>query len=1339
MPKLLPPAVDTELAQGRFSQALLAIEATIKAAGTGDNSPLGLYCSLLQRKIAALPRIDIEHPAGEAAPPANPAAPWLENEKAWILLHYRPAEALGRFRHLRRLAHARLDAGLGEVEALRSLQRLTEAHSVADDLGSVHGSHPDWKIAAARLHVEEGRIPAALDRLDQVIGVTPHHEGAIFEKAMCLRGAERRQEAQSILTDHQACCEASVLRQLAQGWLHFDHGDWDSALHEFGDVLGRGYRHPAALVGKIRVLRTRRTAEDLREARELLSPAGPGRTDPDLAIQAGWLAFESSEYEDAVDIFDRALDACPYEPNAVVGKVEALKRRGRRRDAEQILQAAATTVPESRRFKHELGWFYLNNGEYARAAEYFSAIRKEHREDARAAQGLATAYHYSGRYDDAEQLLRESLAFAPEDAALRNAFGWILILCGHYSDAIAEFDAALAVDKAFEGAVQGKFTALSRLEKYGDIRTLLAEFECVRHESVALHIMRGQAAFAQGSYDQALEEFQQTLARHDDHIDALVGRIATLRTLGRFGESQAAHTAALRVAPGDTRLLIEEAWLHFDKGDYNEALASFESADPTEDALRGRSAVLRKRGEYDKARRVIDNGLGYLPDSLPLQTERGWILFDEGQYQKSCRAFEKVLDNSAEHREARQGKVASLIRLHEYDEAHRALAAAIRRQPESPVFRVEEGHLLLEQGRPDDARAAFAQAREVSPHDEGAVIGESIALRRLKRPAEALQLLHEELANHGENPALRSELGWVLLDQGDALSSTMAFDQARDSLPANDNAVLGSAIALRRLGRQEEARQRLEQQLQPGVIRGGALEAQLAWVYLESGRWNQATTRFRQLAERDRLYREEARLGMAEVPLRSGDRVQASIAYENLVRDLPGSAIAKVRLAAQLPDLDRDRAKALCLEAIRIDPTLAMAYDCLGVISARAREFEAAESYLRQSLALDSSRPTGLTGLGWFYLQSSRLDEASEVLTGALKSDPADPDANILMGAVHLRRGAIDQADLHFCRALTIRQGDPVAIEGKARAVVAMRNWAQAEEILRDGIEAVRPDQCRDLHLLLARVLIARGDETRTRHFYEMALTEASAVMDNAGRPSRPAWNLRRKPAVTGTRPPAIPAEESGDPWFLAAVASYRMSARGAAQGRAAGAIRRYDSHERQAARYLRTCIEDHNPRHREAKHLQALLAEPHPLSPQAAAQAGIAVVAIALLATLWIAFIQSTRVSENTLVILTPVLVGLLVIVSLLPFIERFKLPGVEADVRSPPADLESPPPLLDVSLGELAAESLSPGADRTTLSTSPQAPGSMRRSSAAISVSALAAKPAVDLGADSRHGGGT
>jgi len=1317
---LLPPAHD-DLAEGRYSLALFKVEAALGLEQAEDKSRLRRYHLLLLRKVGALPSLEAGALDDEELPPADPEAPWLDNERAWALLHDRPTWALDRFRDLLPRAPSRLDVALGEAEALRLLHRLTEARSLVENLKDRHGDHCDWKLEAVQLDVYQSRFKEACDRLEEVLSQAPHHERALHDKAMCLRDMGRRHEAQQVLDRHGPCCPKSILLRVARGWLRSDNSEWDHALDEFNRVLERGHRHPAAFVGKVMVHRRRGAAE---EAKTLVNSADSDHIDPDVATQAGWVAYESAEYEVAVTAFERALSAHPYFPDALVGKVQALQQLGHPDKAKGTLLDAVAAVPDSRRLRRELGWHYVNNsGEHAKAVECFSAIRGENYQDAEATLGLATAYHFWGRYDDAEQELRRSLAHVPDHAGLRSELGWIQIKRGKYSEAISEFEKALQVDSTSEGPVQGKFTALSLLDRYDEIDALLAKYDREWHERPVLRLMRGQAAFTQARYDDALEEFQGILRVHKRHIDALVGQVAALRTLGRFSESESELAAAQRMFPDESRLHIEKGWLHFNRGDYDGALDCFERADPTENAFRGKAAVLRKRGEYDKASLLIEEALKYLQTSPPLLTEKGWILFDSGRYAESLSTFKRVLKISDEHREARQGQIASLARLQRYDQADQVLAAAIQDHSNSPVFRVEEGYLLLEQGRFDEAKAAFSRARKVSRHDENAVIGESIALRSMKKHEEALEVLDEEPARYGENPALRSERGWVLLDKGDPVHSIIEFERARASLPANDNAVLGSAIALRRLGRREEARELLMRHIQPGVF-DNVLEAQLAWVYLESERWEEATKIFRKLAERGHMYREEARIGIAEAALRSGDRKEPGDDYEQLVLDMPGSAIAKVRLAAQLAD--QERARKVCLEAIQLEPRLAMAYDQLGIISTRAGEFEAAESYLQQSLNLDSSRSLAQIHLGWFYLRRSRLDTAAEHLRAALKSDPSDPDANILMGCVHLRAGVIGEADLHFSRALCAKPHDPVAIEGKARVVIAMRDWARAEQVLRDGLKAEPKDHRRDLHLLLARVLISRGDETKLRHFYEDALIEAQAAMDYSPGPS-----------ATNSHVPAPVTPETGDPWYFAAVASYRMSARCRAEGHTTGVNPRRDRYERRAVGYLNICLDqDHNPGHQEAAHLRSLLIDERRITAQALGQLIIALVAIALLVTMWIAFLDSNRVSQNTVVILSPILVGLLVITSLLPFLDRFKLPGVEAEVHSPPGDLESPPPLGDVSLGEIAAESLSPGADRATLPTAPQAPGNVRRHSAAvISVSAwvgetnntvLAGKPA-------------
>ena len=331
--------------------------------------------------------------------------------------------------------------------------------------------------------------------------------------------------------------------------------------------------------------------------------------------------------------------------------------------------------------------------------------------------------------------------------------------------------------------MHGKFTALSLLDRYDQIAGLLTEFGRVRRESPVLHLMRGQTAYAQSQYGDALEEFQKVLTLHKSHIDALVGQVATLRALGRFSESRAALTVALRRFPDDSRLRTEEGWLRFDQGDFDGALACFKRTDATENTFRGMSAVHRRRGEYGKARDLIEDALANLPDSPSLLTERGWIIFDGGQYVESRKSFEGVLNISAEHREARQGQVASLVRLHKYEQAHHLLAAAIRQHPKSPVFHVEEGHLRSNKAGSVRPGLRF-QARKVSPRDANAVIGESMALRSMKEYEEALRMLDEELARYDETPALRSERGWVLLEK--AKRSPRSLNSTRPSFAPNE-------------------------------------------------------------------------------------------------------------------------------------------------------------------------------------------------------------------------------------------------------------------------------------------------------------------------------------------------------------------------------------------------------------------------------------------------------------------------------------------------------------------------------------------------------------------------
>ena len=308
MPEKLLPGLLGDLANGHYTQALSAVEGALAQDQAKDRSLLRDYRWMLLRKLGAVPRIGDEGPHDEDILPADPEAPWLDNEQAWALVHDGPVLALDRFRHLRRRAPLRLDVALGEVEALGSLLRFTKARLLLKELEEQHGWHVDWKLSAAQLDVDESHFQQALDRLNEVVRGAPHHERALHDQVMCFRAVGNRPEARRVLDQHDTCCRESILLHLSRGWLHFDGGNWDRALDEFGYVLALGHRHPKAVVGKVMVLRRRGESE---EARSLLNQVDSALIDPQLANQSGWIAFESAQYKEAVAVFDRALDAHP--------------------------------------------------------------------------------------------------------------------------------------------------------------------------------------------------------------------------------------------------------------------------------------------------------------------------------------------------------------------------------------------------------------------------------------------------------------------------------------------------------------------------------------------------------------------------------------------------------------------------------------------------------------------------------------------------------------------------------------------------------------------------------------------------------------------------------------------------------------------------------------------------------------------------------------------------------------------------------------------------------------------------------------------------------------------
>jgi tetratricopeptide (TPR) repeat protein len=115
----------------------------------------------------------------------------------------------------------------------------------------------------------------------------------------------------------------------------------------------------------------------------------------------------------------------------------------------------------------------------------------------------------------------------------------------------------------------------------------------------------------------------------------------------------------------------------------------------------------------------------------------------------------------------------------------------------------------------------------------------------------------------------------------------------------------------------------------------------------------------------------------------SAGRERSRTAYELYLR------------ASQLDEdpMTMDEAELLYLEAIELDPWLAIAYTNLGNVRFRRGDPDGAEALYRHALSIDSRQPEAQYNLGYVMLERGQPEQAIPLFHGALESDSKFADA----------------------------------------------------------------------------------------------------------------------------------------------------------------------------------------------------------------------------------------------------------------------------------------------------------------------------------------------------------
>jgi tetratricopeptide (TPR) repeat protein len=520
------------------------------------------------------------------------------------------------------------------------------------------------------------------------------------------------------------------------------------------------------------------------------------------------------------------------------------------------------------------------------------------------------------------------------------------------------------------------------------------------HETIRLdpgnldaRLRLGWIALAAGDTDEAFEQADAILAADPEHLEAPHLRVATLLAAADFDAAAEAATAYLVDRPDDPR-----AHYHLAR-----ALAGL--------------------GRHDEAREALFR-YHRLDGGSPEATREVLRFFGAtGQSERAEPFLRRALDAAAPA--ARADLVLTLVDLLAREareaEAETALRSALEGAPERLDVRERLALVLVAAGRDDEALALLEQVR--ARHGDDPVFHRAAGdvLLAAGHPGEALAAYREGLRLAPERPDLRLREADALMQTGALEESASRLRELVEERPSDPGVALASLRAMALEGRSEEAIEALRAMVgrDPDLGAGHYL---LGVLLLVSDRPAEAVGSLALAAElASGPSKTSARRVLAEARLRAGEFEQAASEAEALLAADAGDLRARLLLAeARLSAGDSEGAEAILVDA---DEGSAAVHAARARVLVRQGRLPEAQAQVERAFALEPDSIQRSVDLVWVLQQQGRHDEALAHARERMLAHPERPDDANLFGQALLRRDSDEEARRAFQRAVDVDPG----------------------------------------------------------------------------------------------------------------------------------------------------------------------------------------------------------------------------------------------------------------------------------------------------------------------------
>ena len=592
--------------------------------------------------------------------------------------------------------------------------------------------------------------------------------------------------------------------------------------------------------------------------------------------------FENTSKPDyatqAIDFYKKAYALDPKSP--VIGeRLAEMYWKARREhdavvEAQEILKRDPNDVPTrrllARIYIRSLGDLNASGGQSEvadHAIEQYKEIYRLEPTDTESALWLARLYRLRNEHDKAEDVLHGILKADPENEPAVEQLTQLLLDEGKSAEAVS----------LLEGMTNRNPSPIL-LDLLGDAYTQtkdLAKAEAAyRHaaeiDPSELNHLRGlgQTLMAEEKYQDALPVYQKLIDLMPDDADNYLAISQIYRELNQLDQAEQNLLKARQYAPGDVKIMYNEAMLYEAQGRYEDAIRVLS------DAIVG----VKQSSALPSRRRSL----------AILYQQLGQLYRDRQNYSAAAYTYDELGHLGDE--EDRRSRMLLMDTYREARDLPKALQVgkeALAKYPKDPAVQSRVASLYGENGQVDEAVKLLRSQLSSTEADRETYLNIAQVYERARRFKEAEEAVKAAEALPGD--PRDNETTYFLL--GAIYERQKLYDKAEEQFkkvismdPGNGPALNYYGYMLGDLGqRLDEAESMVKSALKLEPYNGAYLDS-LGWIYYKQGKYNEAETWLHKAVDRD-PHDPNIHSHLGDVYAKQGRTEQAAVEWEKSLNE----------------------------------------------------------------------------------------------------------------------------------------------------------------------------------------------------------------------------------------------------------------------------------------------------------------------------------------------------------------------------------------------------------------------------------------------------------------------